>query len=175
MNPNSHPRFTNTIFTSLSQFINSSSLFPTHDRRIGLTVTCGYHPEHKQVMVLVEEEQPSFISTSMGEYVEPDKAESITRQTCSTLAETCRRQAKELIEHAERLEKLCNQNQPLIDPSKIDKDSDHHSIIASQYEQPTKQRNNNTSNSYNTRMHKTLANETISNGRRSVALDMDDI
>lgn len=70
---------------------------------------------------------------------------------------------------------LCKQNQPLIDPSKIDKDSDHESIIASQYEQSTKQRNNNTNNSHSTRMHKTLTNETISTSRRSVALDMDDI
>lgn len=176
MNPNSHPRFTNTLFTSLSQFTNSSSLFPTHDRRIGLTVTCGYHPEHKQVMVLVEEEQPSFISTSVGEYVEPGEAEVTVRKTCSTLAETCRRQAKELLEHAERLERLAKQSQPLIDPSKIDKDSDHESIIASQY-QPVKRRVNNLHNSH---IHKTLTNEptttsTTSNSRRSVALDMDDI
>lgn len=131
MNPNSHPRFTNVLFTSLSQFINSSSLFPTHDRRIGLTVSCGYHPEHRRVMVQVEEEQPSFISTSTGEYVEPDKVESTLRQKCSQLAATCRLQAQELLQHAERLEKLAKQNLPIIDTSKLDKDSDHR-IVSSQ-------------------------------------------
>lgn len=125
MNPNSHPKFTNTLFTSTSQFVNSSNLFPSHDRRIGLTVTCGYHPEAKRVMVLIEDEQPSFISSQTGEYVEPDKAESMVRQKLSSLVETCRRQAKELMEHANRLEKLQMQNSSLIDASKIDTDADH--------------------------------------------------
>lgn len=125
MNPNSHPKFTNTLFASTSQFVNSSNLFPSHDRRIGLTVTCGYHPEAKCVMVLIEDEQPSFISSQTGEYVEPDKAESMVRQKLSQLVETCRRQAKELMEHANRLEKLHMQNLPLIDASKIDTNEDH--------------------------------------------------
>lgn len=125
MNPNSHPKFTQTLLTSTSQFVNSSNLFPSHDRRIGLTVTCGYHPEAKRVMVLIEDEQPSFISSQTGEYVEPDKAESMVHQKLSQLVETCRRQAKELIEHANRLEKLHMQNLPLIDASKIDTNEDH--------------------------------------------------
>lgn len=128
MNPNSHPRFTNILFTSLSQFTNSSSLFPTHDRRIGLTVSCGYHPEHRCVMVEIEEEQPSFISTSIGEYVSPDTAELTVRQKCRELADMCRSQAKELMEHANRLDLLSTQNLPIIDHSKIDKDSDHEVI-----------------------------------------------
>ncbi len=125
MNPNSHPKFTNTLFASTSPFVNSSNLFPSHDRRIGLTVTCGYHPEAKRVMVLVEDEQPSFISSQTGEYIEPDKVEGFVRQKLSQLVETCRRQAKELTEHANRLEKLYTQNLPLIDTSKIDTDDDH--------------------------------------------------
>lgn len=125
MNPNSHPKFTNTLFASTSPFVNSSNLFPRSDRRIGLTVSCGYHPEAKRVMVLIEDEQPSFISSQTGEYTEPDKAEDLTRQKLSSLIETCRRQAKELTEHANRLEKLYKQNLPLIDVSKIDTDADH--------------------------------------------------
>ena len=125
MNPNSHPKFKNTLFVSTSPFVNSSDLFPRSDRQIGLTVSCGYHPEEKHVMVLVEDEQPSFISSQTGEYVEPDKAETLTRQKLSQLVETCRRQAKELTEHANRLEKFYTQNLPLIDASKIDTDKDH--------------------------------------------------
>lgn len=125
MNPNSHPKFTNTLFASTSQFVNSSNLFPSHDRRIGLTVTCGYHPEAKRVMVLIEDEQPSFISSQTGEYIEPDKAESMVRQKLSSLVETCRRQAKELMEHANRLESIHNQYLPIIDDSKIDTNEDH--------------------------------------------------
>lgn len=140
MNPNSHPRFTNILFASLSQFTNSSSLFPSHDRRIGLTVSCGYHPEHRRVMVEIEEEQPSFISTSVGEYVEPEKAELTVRQKCSELAEMCRRQAKELMEHAERLEGLATQKHPLIDVSKLDKDSDHEVIPSMRQEKTEKYR-----------------------------------
>lgn len=164
MNPNSHPKFTNVLFTSISQFVNSSSLFPTHDRRIGLTVTCGYHPEHKRVMVLVEEEQASFLSTSVGEYIEPDKAESVVRRTCSTIAETCRKQAKELIEHAERLERLANQEQDVIDSSRVDKDKDHLVIPHSKYEEPVKRRN-----------HTIPLPQRVKLSHRSVSLDMDDI
>lgn len=76
-------------------------------------------------MVEVEEEQPSFISTSIGEYVSPDTAELTVRQKCRELADMCRSQAKELMEHAERLERLATQKLPIIDVSKIDKDSDH--------------------------------------------------
>lgn len=130
MNPNSHPKFTNVIFSSLFPFTNSSSLFPTHDRRIGLTISCGYHPEEKQVMVLIEEELPSFISTSCGEYVEPDDCEETVRTSCRKIAQVCRRQAQELVQHAERLEKLANQNSPIIDESKIDKNKDHEVVFA---------------------------------------------
>jgi hypothetical protein len=165
MNPNSHPRFTNTLFTSVSPFINSSDLFPTHDRRIGLTVSCGYHPEHKRVMVLIEEEQPSFISTSVGEYVNPESAELTIRQTCSQLADSCRRQAKELIEHAERLERLAKQNLPLIDTSKLDKDSDHKTVIDTN---PQKTPPRSSYVPVSTRSDSHLAS-------RSVMLDMDDI
>lgn len=129
-NSHSHPKFTNTIFTSVQPFRNSSSLFPSHDRRIGITISSGYHPESHCVMVLVEEEQPSFISTQLGEYVEPSECESFTLKKISQIAESCRRQSSELIEHAERLEKLINQNSPIIDMSKIDKDEDHKQIKA---------------------------------------------
>jgi hypothetical protein len=165
MNPNSHPRFTNTLFTSVSPFVNSSDLFPTHDRRIGLTVSCGYHPEHKRVMVLVEEEQPSFLSTSIGEYVNPDSVESTVRQTCSQLADSCRRQAKELIEHAERLERLAKQKQPLIVISKLDKDSDHR-IYDVEVRQTRPER---------THQHQPRAFHEPVNNRSAVTLDMDDI
>lgn len=167
MNPNSHPRFTNKLFSSLSQFVNSSDLFPTHDRRIGVTVTCGYHPEHKRVMVEIEEELPSFLSTSCGEYVDPGSAESTLRQKCSQMADTCRRQAKELIEHAERLERLANQKQPLIDSTKIDKDKDHQIVVSSRYEEPIRKQNNGRT------FHKTITSEPVA--RRSISLDMDDI
>ena len=165
MNPNSHPRFTNVLFTSISPFVNSSSLFPSHDRRIGLTVTCGYHPEHKRVMVLVEEEQPSFLSTNIGEYIEPNEAESTIRKSCRAVADTCHKQAAELIQHAERLEKLANQNLPIIDVSKIDKDKDHQLIISSRYEEPVKKRNHTTSS----------LPQRVESSHRSVSLDMDDI
>lgn len=166
MNPNSHPKFTNTLFSSVSQFVNSSSLFPTHDRRIGLTVTCGYHPEHKRVMVLVEEEQPSFLSTSVGEYIDPDKAESTVRQTCSQVAESCRRQAQELIEHATRLERLATQKQPIIDVAKVDTDKDHHIVVSSNYDEPVKSVK---------RQRVSTNNIPTTTSRQSVSLDMDDI
>lgn len=159
LNPNSHPRFTNTIFSSLSQFINSSDLFPTHDRRIGLIVTCGYHPEHDRVMVLIEEELPSFISTSCGEYIDPDQCEEETRNSCQKIAESCRRQAQELLQHAERLEKLATKNSPIIDVSKIDKDKDHE-VIFVEISKPKKT---------------ALVSPAYSPTPRSVSLDMDDI
>ena len=164
-NDHSHPRFTNVLFTSVSPFVNSSSLFPTHDRRIGIVVTCGYHPEEKCVMVLLEEEQPSFISTSVGEYFEPEKVEIITRQKCSELAETCRKQAKELMEHANRLQTLATQKQPLIDISRIDKDSDHEIVVLVRQEKPEKYR----------QAHQTCSPPVARAPRATSSLDMDDI
>jgi hypothetical protein len=125
MNKNSHPRFTNTLFSSIEPFRNSSDLFPSHDRRIGISASCGYHPEEKCVMVLIEEERPSFVSTSVGEYVQPNEAEAFLRQSISEIAKSCRRTANELLDHAERLEKLTKQNSPILPLSQIDKEEDH--------------------------------------------------
>lgn len=76
-------------------------------------------------MVLVEEQHSSFVSTSIGEYVDPDKAESHIRESARQIAKSCRRTANELLDHAERLEAISKQSSPILSTSQIDKEEDH--------------------------------------------------
>lgn len=99
-------RLPTELFSSISRFIHSSDYFPTTDRRLGLSARIGYHPDYKRVMVEIEEERPSFISTTRGEYVEVEEANVKIAQTSSELAEYCQEVAKELLEHAERLREI---------------------------------------------------------------------
>lgn len=96
-------RLPHDLYTSSSRFINSSDYFPSHDRNLGITVRAGYHPHHNRVMVEIDEERPSFVSTSRGEYVSVDQAEDKIRERMVELADYCQKVAEELLEHSRRL------------------------------------------------------------------------
>lgn len=106
MSDKKYIRLPTDLFSSISRFVHSSDYFPTLDRRIGLSARIGYHPDYKRVMVEIEEERPSFVSTNRGEYVEIDEANEKLSQVALELADYCQEVAKELMEHAERLKEV---------------------------------------------------------------------
>ncbi len=112
-----------SLFTSVEKFINSSEFFPTHDRRIGISIRAGYHPEYHQNMVEIDEERPSFISTNRGEYVTIDLAEEKVKERILELAEYCLKVSEELKEHSNRLiqilETCSGDNSTILDMEKI--------------------------------------------------------
>lgn len=106
MSDKKYIRLPTELFSSIERFVHSSDYFPTSDRRLGLSARIGYHPDYKRIMVEIEEERPSFLSTTRGEYVEVEEANVKLAQTALELAEYCREVAKELLEHAERLREI---------------------------------------------------------------------
>lgn len=106
MSDKKYIRLPTDLFSSIERFIHSSDYFPTSDRRLGLSACIGYHPDYKRVMVEIEEERPSFLSTTRGEYVEVEEANVKIAQTASELASYCQEVARELLEHAERLREI---------------------------------------------------------------------
>lgn len=96
-------RLPSTLFTSVEPFINSSDYFPSHDRRIGITIRAGYHPDYRRVMVEIDEERPSFVATSRGEYIDVGESQDKIKQRLDELADYCLTVARELQEHADRL------------------------------------------------------------------------
>lgn len=107
------------LFSSISRFIHSSDYFPTLDRRIGLSARIGYHPDYKRVMVEIEEERPSFVSTTRGEYIDIEEANAKLMQRASELADYCQEVAKELLEHAERLREVSKKGE-IVNPSQLE-------------------------------------------------------
>lgn len=106
MSDKKYIRLPTDLFSSISRFVHSSDYFPSSDRRLGLSARIGYHPDYKRVMVEIEEERPSFVSTTRGEYVEVGEVNAKLAQTASELADYCQEVAKELLEHAERLREI---------------------------------------------------------------------
>lgn len=119
MSDKKYIRLPTDLFSSISRFIHSSDYFPTLDRRIGLSARIGYHPDYKRIMVEIEEERPSFVSTTRGEYVEIEEANEKLSQVAGELADYCQEVAKELIEHAERLREV-NRRGEIIKQSQIE-------------------------------------------------------
>lgn len=106
MSDKKYIRLPTDLFSSISRFVHSSDYFPTLDRRIGLSARMGYHPDYKRVMAEIEEERPSFVSTTRGEYVEVEEVNEKLAQRALELADYCQEVAKELLEHAERLREI---------------------------------------------------------------------
>lgn len=106
MSDKKYIRLSTDIFSSICRFVHSSDYFPTTDRRLGLSARVGYHPDYKRVMVEIEEERPSFVSTTRGEYIETEEANAKLMQKALELADYCQEVAKELLEHAERLREV---------------------------------------------------------------------
>lgn len=119
MSDKKYIRLPTDLFSSISRFIHSSDYFPALDRRIGLSARIGYHPDYKRTMVEIEEERPSFVSTTRGEYVEIDEANEKLAQVALELADYCQEVAKELLEHAERLTEISRRDE-IIKKSQIE-------------------------------------------------------
>lgn len=119
MSDSKYVRLPTDIYSSISRFINSSDYFPTHDRRIGISVRSGYHPEYKQVMIEISEERPSFVSTNRGEYIEIDEeTDDKIREKLIELSDYCLKVSDELREHSERLREEAKR-ETVIDKEKI--------------------------------------------------------
>lgn len=103
------------LHSSLAPFINSSSNFPRADRRIGVIAREAIHHPPGPCTVEVEWEGPSFVSTCAGEYVDPDDVDGVVRKKLLELARDCRTVAKELIEHAYRLEQIVGQETVIVE------------------------------------------------------------
>lgn len=119
MSDKKYIRLPTELFSSISRFIHSSDYFPTVDRRIGLSARIGYHPDYKRVVIEIEEERPSFVSTTRGEYVDIDEANEKLSQVALELADYCQEVAKELVEHAERLREVSRRGE-IIKQSQIE-------------------------------------------------------
>lgn len=112
-------RLPQEIASFISRFENSSDYFPSHDRRIGLSIRAGYHPDYQQTMVEICEERPSFVSTTNGEYTTPSEADENIRSRARNLASYCEIIAQELLEHKERLLKIANTQGDILDLSDL--------------------------------------------------------
>lgn len=119
MSDKKYIRLPTDLFSSISRFIHSSDYFPTLDRRIGLSARIGYHPDYKRTMIEIEEERPSFVSTTRGEYVDIDEANEKLSQVALELADYCHEVANELLEHAERLREV-SRREEVIKQSQIE-------------------------------------------------------
>lgn len=112
-------RLPTELFSSISHFVHSSDYFPGSDRRLGLSARIGYHPDYKRVMVEIEEERPSYVSTTRGEYVEVGEANEKLIQTAGELADYCQEVARELLEHANRLREIGKRGE-IVNPSQLE-------------------------------------------------------
>lgn len=104
------------LFSSVEQFTNSSDLYPTHDRQIGIAIGIN-----SSGSIQIEEEYPSFLSSTRGEIVDLEDVDDRLREKCKELSSNCRAIAKELITHAKRLEEVANRKDPIINNEQLAK------------------------------------------------------
>lgn len=105
------------VHSSLRLFNQQELDFPQSDPKLGILVNVGYSKQHSKQMASVYYESPIVVAPGKGESeIEVDEIVSFIRTKSIDIAATCRQLAKELTNHAIRLEELaCEEDDKLVE------------------------------------------------------------
>lgn len=112
-------RLSTDLISSSERFENSSDLFPSRDRLLGVSARIGYHPDYKRVVVEISEDRPSFVTTNRGEYCDIEESGEKYKLACLELASYAEKVARELMEHSNRLRQEANRQVSMLDVDRL--------------------------------------------------------
>lgn len=100
------------IHTSLKDMVTVESDFPNSEPTPGVLARAMYHHGSQKVVVEIYHESPLIISPGKGEFIDadPETVDNAVRTLIINIAERCRTQGEELLQHADRLLEIASQD-----------------------------------------------------------------